>query len=556
MSDWEQATALFGAARLLKSETRASFLDASCDRDPALRAEVERLLADDAREDSFLSTPSWVGEALPLLPTALAPGDLVNNRYRVEASIAGGGQAVVYRATDTVLSRPVVVKVMRGSGRHNRVLKSRFEQEMLALSRIDHPGVVGILDVGELADGCPFLVIQYVPGISLREVLQKGPLERRRTARLLREIGSALSAAHAAGVAHRDVKPENVMVQPFGAGETVKLIDFGICKIDRSGLDPGVTSVIVEGTIRYMAPEQFHGDNSPACDVYALALMVCEMLCGHPNDRALADTIGTRPRELIEKALAFRAEDRPHDLLRWCDQLATALERTVMRRRHVLRIAAALSVIAAAGTAGAHYLPSREPEPRRLIQKVGAFDPLDEGFQTHNDIRGTVAENPAHNGYDGWRVSTERQGHYFKNLTAAEKRLALARGWKLTAVMRAEEGRASAIVDFTGIGSRFDIVVERRGTDQRALLETQIVPVFDGMYLPWERADDAYHTYELLYDPGLQTASLWVDGTRRLTGYRGHSQFQTDGDVIFGVSVFESARGVASFQTVRFEINP
>jgi hypothetical protein len=321
-------------------------------------------------------------------------------------------------------------------------------------------------------------------------------------------------------------------------------------------LDPGVSSVTVAGTIRYMAPEQFHGENSPACDVYALALVACEMLCGHPNDRALADTIGTGPRQLIEKALAFRPEDRPHEVRRWCDQLATALEWSEMRRRHVLRIAAALIFTGAAGTVGAHYLPSREPEPRRLIQKVGAFDPLDEGFQTHNDIKGTVAENPAHNGYDGWRVSTERQGHYFKNLTTAEKRLALARGWKLTAVMRAEEGRATALVDFSGIGYRFDIVVERRGTDQRALLQTQVVPLFDGLYLPWERADDAYHTYELLYDPGLQTASLWVDGIRRLTGYRGHSQFQTDGDVLFGVAVYESARAVASFQTVRFEINP
>jgi hypothetical protein len=126
-------------------------------------------LADSSREDSFLAEPAWAGALPTLMPAAsLDPGDLLKERYRVEASVAGGGQAVVYRSTDITLSRPVIVKLMRGSGRQNQLLKVRFEQEMRALSLIDHPGVIGILDVGELTDGCPFLVIQYINGVSSR----------------------------------------------------------------------------------------------------------------------------------------------------------------------------------------------------------------------------------------------------------------------------------------------------------------------------------------------------------------------------------------------------
>jgi tRNA A-37 threonylcarbamoyl transferase component Bud32 len=557
VSDWERVTALFGAARLLDPDTRQLFLDTACSGDAALRVEVGQLLADSSRQDSFLAESAWAG-ALPIfMPAAsLGPGDLLNERYRVEASVAGGGQAVVYRATDITLSRPVIVKVMRGSGRLNQLLKARFEEEMRALALIDHPGVVGVLDVGELTDGCPFLVIQYINGVSLREELQKGPMAPARAARLLRALGSALSAAHAAGVAHRDVKPENIMVQRFAdSSETVKLIDFGISKVDRAGLEEGVTSVTVAGTVRYMAPEQFQGDNSPACDIYALALVGCEMLSGHPDSRALAASLGAEVRRLIDAALVFRAEDRPRDIGRWCDQVAGVLEQRNRPRRRAAAVAAAL-ILASAAAVGAWYVTKGDPEPRRIVEKVGAFDPLAEGFRIHNEIQGTVVENADRTGYDGWQVITSRQGHYFTSLTETEKRRALGSGWKLTARMRVEEGAGFAMVDFTDLGKRFQIDVLRRDDQQLVRLVTQLVPTFAGMDVPWAPADDSYHSYELRYDPGLQTADLWIDGTPRVTGYRGLSQFQGDGDFLFGATVFESHRAVASFQNVRFEINP
>jgi serine/threonine protein kinase len=351
---WDRTTALFGAARLLDSAARRPFLDAACGEDALLRAEVDRLLADAAVEDDFLEEPVWREPfSLTGLLPLVAPGDLLKDRYRVEAAVASGGQAQVFRATDIVLSRSVVVKVMRTSGRLKKLLASRFEQEMEALSRIDHPSVVGILDVGEIQDGSPFLVIQYVNGISLREALQQGPLDHERAARLLRELGSALSAAHAAGVAHQDLKPENIMLQRFDDGaEGLKLIDFGIAKIDRTGLDAGLTSVIVAGTVRYMAPEQFQGEHSTASDVFALALVVCEMLSGHPSSHAVPRDIAPRAKALIESALAFQPRERPDDVRRWSEELAGAL--AARRRSPVLdrwRVGAAVIAAMIAGIA-------------------------------------------------------------------------------------------------------------------------------------------------------------------------------------------------------------
>jgi serine/threonine protein kinase len=558
VSDWERITALFGAARLLDESTRAVFLDGACGADAALRAEIERLIAEAAEDDSFLGGGAAWAEGTESLDARglLGPGDRVNGRYVVKECVATGGQAFVYRATDTSLSRPVIIKVIRGGGSQNRLLKTRFEDERQALARLDHPAIIGIFDVGSLADGSPYLVVQYVDGVSLRQALQSGPLDPHRAAAVLRQLGGALSFAHAVGIAHRDLKPENIMLQrlPDG-GDAVKLIDFGIAKIDRSGLEAGMTSVIVAGTVRYMAPEQYEGVNSTACDVYALALVACEMLSGYPDSRALPKSTAPATRRLIESALAFRPEDRPRDVRRWCEQIGRTLERGRTHRRRVLAVAASLMLLLSATAYGVRHLPRPAPEPRRIIEKVGAFDPLVEGFETHNEIRGTVADNPARDGYDGWRVLTERQGHYFKNLTAAEKRLALERGWRLSAVMRVEEGACFALIDFTGVGRRFDIEVHRAGEQDLVRLNTQLVPTMAGLEVPVLH-DDAYHAYELRYDPGLQTADLWIDGTKRLSGYRGHTQFQGDGDMLFGVVAFKSVRGVASFQDVRFEINP
>jgi tRNA A-37 threonylcarbamoyl transferase component Bud32 len=554
---WELITRLFAVARTLDGEQREAFLSAACNGDTVLRSEVESLLRND-QADSFLASPASAPLARALRESLTLPeaGQILRNRYRLEERMATGGQALVYRATDQLLSRPVVVKFLRMEGREEHALEARLRQEKEVLARIDHPAVVGIFDTGDLADGSPFLVIQYIEGQSLREALRGGPLERQRAAAIVREIGSALSAAHALGIAHRDLKPENVMLQQLGDGtESVKLIDFGIAKVERSQLDPSTTTLMIAGTIRYMAPEQFQGENEPASDIYSLALMVCEMLSGHPDVRALPRGTPRRVQRLLEAALSFRPGDRPQKVRAWCGELAEAL--TSQSRRHFVRLAGGSAALLGAGAfAGSRWYAALQDTPR-LIEYVASFDPLSEGFQIHNDVIGTIVDDPSRPGdYDGWRVTTTRQGDYYHQLTDRQKRLALERGWKLSAVMRAEEGSVHINVDFLGQGKRYDIAVFVNPDTDVVRLNTQIVPAQQGLEFPIARKQPTFRRYELVYDPGLGSATLSVDGKRVLTGYRGHTQFQEDLGVFFGVALYGGARARGTFQSVRFEINP
>jgi tRNA A-37 threonylcarbamoyl transferase component Bud32 len=555
--DWERVTALFTAARVLAEPDRRAFLDLACGTDQSLRAEVDSLIDSDTA-DSFLETPRLGAERWNAARAGcLAPGCYLNGRYRIERPLGSGGQAFVYRAVDNLLSRAVVVKVMR-AGHRNEWLQARFEREMQALSRIDHPGVVGILDVGALEDGSPFLVIQHVEGESLRTELGRGPLGAERAAGFVRQLGAALGAAHAAGVVHRDLKPENVMLQRTSDGaETIKLIDFGIAKIERSQLDAGVTTVMVAGTVRYMAPEQFHGENSPAADLYALALVVCEMLSGQPDARALPADQRPGIAHLIDAALALRPQDRPADVARWSEDVARALVEGPARRRKMVARAAAVAAVVLASAIGARVVLPYYVAPVRIVEKVGAFDPRQEGFLVHGTATGTVAVNAQRDGYDAWRAfGSTPSDYYYAPLTNAQKRLAMSRGWTLTAIVRAEEGATFAHADFTGYGRRYGVAVIREADMDRVLLQTQIVPATEGLDLRLPHVNGAYHRYELRYDPSLETASLWIDGTKRLDHFRGLTQFQEDTGLFFGAGPYMSDRGAGSFQSIRLEINP
>lgn len=407
-----------------------------------------------------------------------------------------------------------------------------------------------------MEDSSPFLVIQHIPGMSLREALRSGPMEPSRVADIVRQMGSALHAAHGLGIAHRDLKPENVMLHSGdGNEETVKLIDFGIAKIDTNDLAPNTTTVIVAGTVRYMAPEQFEGKHSTASDLYSMALIVCEMLGGQPDVRALPKSTPAKARAVLESALAYIPEERPLDVKSWSQELGRILG---SRSKRVQRSAAgiALFLILVIGAAVPLRWFLRGPgEPTRIIEKVGAFDPLTEGFKAHHDVTGRIVQNPARTGFEGWRVITRAQGYYFRALTTAQKRHALAGGWKLTAVMKAEEGLAAVGTDFAGRGGRFDINVINDGDQEIVRLLTQIVPDMSGLEFIQSPAGQ-YHEYELTYDPNLNSADLWIDKKRRLTGYRGHKQYQEDRGLLFGALAYRSDRASAAFKSVRFEINP
>jgi hypothetical protein len=333
---------------------------------------------------------------------------------------------------------------------------------------------------------------------------------------LIRQLGSALAASHAAGVAHLDLKPENVMIRNASQpDETATLIDFGIAKVDRAGIDANVTMIAIGGTVRYMAPEQFEGLNTPACDVYALSLIGSEMLCGKPDVRALPGGTRRAVRRALERAQAFDAAARPSDVRAWSESLAGAMTRD---RRWVAAAASAAVATLVFGLLVASRMSIRaEPDVDRVIEKVSAFYPESEGFSTHGDVTGTVVQNRERAGYDAWRITSRRQGYYYHRLTDRQKAMALERGWTLKTVMRADEGLAFVGVDFGPGKRRYDIVHQIEDGRHLARLQTQLVPTFLGFDAVLDRTD-VYHAFEMRFDPAMQVADLYIDGVKALTG--------------------------------------
>jgi len=241
-------------------------------------------------------------------PTGGAP--LLAGRYLLGPVLGSGGMAVVHRATDTLLDRPVAVKVVRGVDPDDAV---RFRAETRVLARLHHPAVVTLYDAGTDGDRA-FLVMQLVDGESLRQRLARlGPVTVAEAGHLATVLAGALASVHAAGVTHRDVKPGNVLLD---AGGEPHLADFGIATaLDSTRLTRTGMAV---GTAPYLAPEQVAGEPvGPPADVYALGLLLLESLTGAP---AYAGTG-------IEVALArlTRQPDVPATLPAGWQQLLTAM---------------------------------------------------------------------------------------------------------------------------------------------------------------------------------------------------------------------------------------
>jgi hypothetical protein len=199
------------------------------------------------------------------------------DRYAAPEPIGHGGMGEIYRATDTMLDRPVAVKLLAQRFAGDTAIRARFTREALAVARLsDIEHVVTIYDVGEWEDR-PFIVMEYLPGGSLEEELRRGGAQPpRRVLDWLGQAASALDAAHREGIVDRDVKPANLLRD--GRGE-VTVVDFGIASA--AGLDPLTLTGTVVGTAAYLSPEQAQGEQAtPASDEYALAVVAFELLLG------------------------------------------------------------------------------------------------------------------------------------------------------------------------------------------------------------------------------------------------------------------------------------
>lgn len=207
---------------------------------------------------------------------------LIKNRYRLVGELGRGGMATVYQAVDTILGRTVALKVLHPQYSGDPLFLARFTREAQAAAALDHPGVVEIHDVGQDEDQ-HFIVMEFVDGEDLKSLIrEEAPLPIERAVDLTIQICAAVGQAHKAGLIHRDVKPQNVLVM---ADDRVKVTDFGIARAaaEAGPTEPGV----VWGTAHYLSPEQAIGQPAtPASDVYALGVVLYEMLAGRPPFQA------------------------------------------------------------------------------------------------------------------------------------------------------------------------------------------------------------------------------------------------------------------------------
>ena len=207
----------------------------------------------------------------------MQPATTINDRYVVSRPLGGGGMGEVFLARDRVLERDVALKVLRGQYAENEEFVERFRREAVNVASLSHPNIVSVHDRGEAEDGSYYMAMEYVPGGTLKERIDRdGPLPPATASAVAVQIADALGAAHEQGVVHRDVKPQNVLVSATG---DVKVADFGIARAAAADVISGTSTVL--GTARYMSPEQAMGEVvGPASDLYSLGVVLYEMLTG------------------------------------------------------------------------------------------------------------------------------------------------------------------------------------------------------------------------------------------------------------------------------------
>ena len=235
--------------------------------------------------------------------------------YRIDELIGRGGMGEVYLATQLSLNRPVALKVLPHALLEDQRFLDRFRREVDILSRLSHPGIVTVMERGEV-DGRPYVVMEYVRGTSLREVMKRGPVSTSEALVIVRGVLSALEHAHTQGIIHRDIKPENVLIAPGGV---VKVADFGLSRLMEPDITRLTRSHVMLGTFEYMAPEQREQakDADERSDLYATGVVLYEMIAGELPIGHFDPLSKTRPKEcdgrideIVKRSLQKRPDAR------------------------------------------------------------------------------------------------------------------------------------------------------------------------------------------------------------------------------------------------------
>lgn len=344
---WLKVKSVFEAALELPPGEREAFVEANTVGEPEVAGRLRQMLKAHSTASSLLdrSLPERIQSLAPCdagRPDGLLPGQVLGGRYQLVRELGRGGNGFVWLANDeAVLGRAVAVKVLRP-----RAFGEAFNTELLALAKLDHSSIATPIDSGRMDGGHAFLVIEYVNGPSLRELLNSGPLEPMRACRLIRQTANALDAAHRQGVWHLDLKPENIVIRRAGEhDEQAVLVDFGISRLAISGTaDPAPA-----GSLAYAAREQLEGAPSAASDQYSLARMAVEMITGHrPGPLESAESLlrhcGALRQSVIRtlaRALSLNPEDRFPQVAQFAMELQAALdpEAASSRKRRLLAAA-------------------------------------------------------------------------------------------------------------------------------------------------------------------------------------------------------------------------
>jgi len=221
---------------------------------------------------------------VPVASSDRLVGTVLDGRYSIESPLGEGGMGVVYRAHQISVGRDVAVKVVSEPAMLDETAAARLVREGKIAGAVSHPGIVTLIDLGHTPEGLPYLVMELVPGRSLKDILRDGPLAVDRALSIARQLADALAAVHALGVVHRDLKPGNVMVIEDEGGPKIKVLDFGLAKGPPGDAEGDITrSDVIIGTLRYLAPEVLFGSApDQRSDIHALGVVLYEMVAGRP----------------------------------------------------------------------------------------------------------------------------------------------------------------------------------------------------------------------------------------------------------------------------------
>lgn len=324
----QQIEEIFQAALDLVPEQRAGYLGQACADDLELRHQVEALVLSYEQSGSFIERPAIEIDA-SVVAGSLA-GTIVGqsiSHYRIIERVGEGGMGEVYLAQDTRLGRRIALKLLPTQFTMDPERVRRFEQEARAASALNHPNIVTIHEVGHV-DSSHFIATEFIEGVTLREHLTTGPMKLGEALDVATQVASALAAAHAVGIMHRDVKPENIMLRRDGY---VKVLDFGLAKlalpqttsVDTEALTKApvkTDSGMVMGTANYMSPEQARGQAVDVrTDIWSLGVVLYEMLAGQ------APFEGETPSHVIVSTL----EKEPPPLSNYSAEVPAEMERIV-----------------------------------------------------------------------------------------------------------------------------------------------------------------------------------------------------------------------------------